>query len=176
VEFYFPGDIFGFDDVGAMHGFTTEAAAADQQTILIKHWRNRLDSRTPLDPMLALRLRSFALCRLAATRNRTAMLGLLTAVEKVWAFLMEMKDRLVLEGDLDGRPVVTIPIESEDIVDYLSMKPEMFRRSIQSLRRQGAIELVTPRRIKLLGETPFVLSATSRPISLNTRTNFFKAA
>ncbi len=175
VEFYLPGDIFGFDDVDTMHGLTTEAAA-DRQTVLIRHWRNRLNSRMALDPMLALRLRSLALCRLAATRNRIATLGLLTAVERVWDFLMEMKDRLVLDADLDGHPVVTIPIESKDIVDYLGIKPEILRRSIQSLRQQGAIELVAPGRIKLLGETPFVLSATSRPTGLNMRQNFFKAA
>jgi CRP-like cAMP-binding protein len=175
MEFYLPGDIFGFDDVGAMHGFTTEAAA-DRQTVLIRHWRNRLEFRTALDPTLALRLRSFALCRVAATRNRIAMLCLLTAVEKVWAFLMEMKDRVVLDADLDGRPVVTIPIESKDIADYLSIRPETLRRSIQALRRQGAIELVTPSRIKLLRETPFVLSATLSPINLNMMANFINAA
>jgi hypothetical protein len=90
------------------------------------------------------------------------MLGQLTAVEKVWAFLMDMKDRLVLEADLDGHPVVTLPVPRQDVVDYLGIRPDMLRRAIQSLRRQGAIELVTPSRIKLLSEAPLVWSATSR--------------
>src|SRR3954454_10424365 len=56
IEFYLPGDQFGFDDLDGLHGVSAEAVAA-QRTILMRHSRRRLNSRIGSDPDLAVRVR-----------------------------------------------------------------------------------------------------------------------
>ena len=95
------------------------------------------------NPAVARLLRDVTLKSLAAAQSRLALLGRMTAGERVASFLLELSER----SD-DGKHV-ELPMCRCDIADYLGLTVETVCREFSDLKRRKVIE-VAPRSVTLL--------------------------
>lgn len=148
IEFYFAGDVFGFDDQDGVHTLSAEAAA-EHPTVLTRYHRQRLDVKAAADPDISGKLRDLAFRALVRTRTHVLVLGRLSAMERVAEFLLEMDGRLrplSADNSLGG---FCLPMGRKDIADYLGLTPETLSRCLQTLRRSGVIVLSYERHIRI---------------------------
>jgi CRP-like cAMP-binding protein len=148
VEFHLPGDVFGLDEVDGVRGLTAEAAAAEGRTVVIRRCRRRLESMAEADPRFARRLHEMALRRLARAHARLVLLGRNGAVERVAAFLLEMETRMPRSDAGPGG--FCLPMTREDVADHLALTTETVSRTLQMLKRRGAIALPGLRLVRIL--------------------------
>jgi CRP/FNR family nitrogen fixation transcriptional regulator len=73
------------------------------------------------------------------------IIGRVTALEKVGAFLLSLDGRVS-----DRRGEVELPISRYDIADYLAVSVETVCRSITELQQRGVIALSGKRTVKIL--------------------------
>jgi CRP-like cAMP-binding protein len=143
VDFLFPGDYFGFR-VRHCNSFAVEAIIAG--TKVARYSRRILETAADRDPRIAREIREIAFEAISRSQARLLILGRVTAIEKVGAFLLEMMTRC--SGH--NRRVVNLPMSRYDIADYLAISVETVSRALTELKHSGVIKLTGNRCFQLL--------------------------
>ena len=105
-----------------------------------------------VNPAVARLIRDMTMKTLAAAQGRLALLGRMTACERVVSFLLELSERN------DDEKHVELVMGRCDIADYLGLTVETVCRVLSDLKRRGVIE-VSPHSVTLLDR--FTLNAIS---------------
>lgn len=130
--FLFQGEFFGFE-AGAEHEFYAESVNGAGVRML----------RTTGD-LGAAGLLAVALQRLARAQQHQVVLGRRSATEKMAAFILEMS-----EGQDESNAVV-LPMQRNDIADYLGLTFETVSRALRVLREGGIIRVPSVHQIEVL--------------------------
>jgi len=139
AEFCFSGDAFGL--AGAEErDFSAEAV---EDTIVMRYPAAATEKLIDVNPAVARLIRDMTLKTLAAAQGRLALLGRMTACERVVSFLLELSERN------DDEKHVELVMGRCDIADYLGLTVETVCRVLSDLKRRGVIE-VTPHSVALL--------------------------
>ncbi len=139
AEFCFAGDAFGLDRT-AEREFSAEAVV---DAVVMRYSRAATDRLIDNNPAVARFLQDATLKSLAAAQSRLALLGRMTASERVASFLLELSERS------DDRRHVALPMCRCDIADYLGLTVETVCRELSDLKRRKLIE-VRPHSVSLL--------------------------
>src|SRR5215813_6930259 len=142
-EFCFSGDYFGIDS-GEERLYSAEAV---DDVIVMRFQRKAIEQLIDQNAALARLLRYTMLRDLATAHGRTLLLGRMTALERVAAFLIEMFDRRERAKALD------LPMSRNDIADYLGLTIETVCRTLSTFRRDRVISVPHPHRIELVDRT-----------------------
>jgi CRP-like cAMP-binding protein len=142
VDFLIPGDFFGFSARGE-RCFDVEAVLED--TTVVHYPRRTLELLADNDPDVGREIRDMAFESISRLQARLLILGRVTAVEKVTAFLIEMAERSCEVSDT----AVVLRMSRYDIADYLALSVETVSRSLTSLQHRGTIVFVGKHRIHL---------------------------
>jgi CRP/FNR family nitrogen fixation transcriptional regulator len=143
IDFLLPGDFFGFR---ARHRefFATDAIVTG--TKVARYPRRGVENAADADPRLARRIRDVAFESISRSQARLLIVGRVTALEKVHAFLDEFAER-----SFDGNErTVVLPMSRYDIADYLAVSVETVSRALTELKRRGSIRYASARRIRIL--------------------------
>jgi len=127
-DFYLIGDFIGLD-AGETHGAAAEAIG---ETVLIRYARRNVDALAAEQPRVAQSLIELMRARLIAARERMVLLGHMTAMERIAAFLLGLAGRAE-----DGR--IDLPMTRTDIGDYLGLTMETVSRAFSKLKTGGII-------------------------------------
>ncbi|RYE88332.1 MAG: cyclic nucleotide-binding domain-containing protein [Hyphomicrobiales bacterium] len=133
TAFHSAGDVFGFE-AGDEH----ESSAESVDGAGIRVLRTAMGSE-PTGSILMLALKS-----LARTQNHLMVLGRRTANEKMAALLVDLAER---QGD-DRH--VHLPMQRNDIGDYLGITFETVSRILRAFKDQGIIRLKSISEIEIL--------------------------
>lgn len=129
-DFYLPGDIFGleFDE---HHAFSAEAICLSTITSLKrKHFCERAENNAHVSAQL------WSATRQQLKRaEKHALLLVLTAQERLAAFLLEMFERSGQQSSFE------LPMSRQDIADYLGMTIETVSRTVTAFETDGTIAL-----------------------------------
>jgi CRP/FNR family transcriptional regulator, nitrogen fixation regulation protein len=136
--FHLPGDVFGFE-AGDEHTFSAEAIS-DCRIAVIK--RSALMSLAARDNEVAHQMWAFTARELQRVQAHMLLL-IKSAQERVATFLLEMADRVSVDGAVD------LAMSRQDIADYLGLTIETVSRTLTQLEKTAAIEVSTSRRIVL---------------------------
>jgi CRP/FNR family nitrogen fixation transcriptional regulator len=141
VDLMLPGDFFFVSD--NQNEATIEAIA--ENTVLASYSGQRVEGLADHDPEFARELRRVAFQSLTRSEAQLLIIGRVTALEKVGAFLLSLDGR-----GSDRRGQVELPISRYDIADYLAVSVETVCRSITDLQQRGVIALAGKRTVKIL--------------------------
>jgi CRP/FNR family nitrogen fixation transcriptional regulator len=141
VDLMLPRDFFFVSD--SQNEATIEAIAED--TVLASYPGQRIDALAERDPHFARELRDVAFQSLTRSEAQLLILGRVTALEKVGAFLLSLDGRVS-----QRRGQVELPISRYDIADYLAVSVETVCRSMTDLQHRGVITLAGKRTVKIL--------------------------
>jgi CRP/FNR family nitrogen fixation transcriptional regulator len=141
VDLTLPGDFFLVSD--NRNESTIEAIA--ENTVLASYSGRRVEGLADQDPEFARELRHIAFQSLIRSEAQLLIIGRVTALEKVGAFLLSLDGRVS-----DRRGQVELPISRYDIADYLAVSVETVCRSITELQQRGVIALTGKRTVKIL--------------------------
>jgi CRP/FNR family nitrogen fixation transcriptional regulator len=141
VDLMLPGDFFF---VASSHNEATIEAIAED-TVLASYPGARIDALAEGDSNFARELRNVAFQSLGRSEIQLLILGRVTALEKVGAFLLSLDER---GSESPGQ--VELPISRYDIADYLAVSVETVCRSITDLQQRGIIALAGKRTVKIL--------------------------
>jgi CRP/FNR family transcriptional regulator, nitrogen fixation regulation protein len=122
--FYFPGDVFGLDPT--MH-YRWSAEAIVEATTVRRVKRKALLRKASSTLSFARGVRSIAERDLLHGEDHRILLGQLTARERVAAFLLQMNNRIGVNGEIE------LPMSRTDIGDYLGLTIETVSREISAL-------------------------------------------
>jgi len=143
VDFLLPGDFFGLVNRHEHH-FAVEAIT--EGTVVARYPRRRIESLADTDPRVGRRIREVAFESIARSQARMLILGRMSALEKVGAFLIEMAERR-----RDGAPEqVVLSMSRYDIGDYLGLAAETVSRTLSDLRQGGAIRFEGTHRVRIV--------------------------
>lgn len=142
VSFLLPGDLFGFG-CSREHQFSAEVISP--RTIVARYSRGRAEQLAESDPAVSRRVREAAFDSISRLQSRMVMLGRNSALEKVAAFLLEMRIRIA-----DRSGVIDLPMSRYDIADYLSVAVETVSRSLTIMRGAGVIDFDGIRRLTIV--------------------------
>jgi CRP/FNR family nitrogen fixation transcriptional regulator len=142
VDLAMPGDFFGFTHC-RQYRFAAEAVI--DNTTVMRIARHRIETFAASNADIANGLREASDEALARTEHHLLVMGRITAPEKVGSFLIELIRRL--HGHTTD---VTIPISRYDIADYLAISVETVSRALTELKQRGFIQLIGPRRIRIV--------------------------
>ena len=137
--FHLAGDIFGIE-ADDEHRFCAEAVG---DCTVMAYRRTNLATLTANDPETAKDMTIGMVRSLVRAQDHMLLLGRKSALEKIATFLLDMADRT------GGSVVLDLPMSRTDIADHLGLTIETVSRSFTQLERQGAIELVSARRVLL---------------------------
>jgi CRP/FNR family nitrogen fixation transcriptional regulator len=141
VDLMLPGDFFFVSE--SQDEATIEAIAED--TVLASYPGQRIDALAEHDPYFARELRDVAFQSLTRSEAQLLIIGRVTALEKVGAFLLSLDGRAS-----QRRGEVELPISRYDIADYLAVSVETVCRSMTDLQHRGIITLLGKRTVKIL--------------------------
>jgi CRP/FNR family nitrogen fixation transcriptional regulator len=133
TSFCYAGDVFGLE-AGSEHEFFAESVDGAGVRVL----------RPAADSNIARRLLTLALRRLARVQSHLVLLGRMSANERMARFLLDLLDR----QDSDG--VINLPMQRNDIADYLGMTFETVSRVLRVLRDKAIIQVNSVDRIDVL--------------------------
>lgn len=131
--FHTAGDVFGFEG-----GDEHESYAESVDGVGIRVLRTN-SANEPTSSMLLLAVKS-----LARTQNHLMVLGRRNANERMAALLLDLSER---QGD---EKVVHLPMQRNDIADYLGLTFETVSRVLRSLKDQRLIRLRATNEIEIL--------------------------
>ena len=140
AQFLFPGDYFSFVTIGD-HGFSAEAVV---DVSLLSFSQERIERLCRDNPNLRSRLFQMLSQRVCDIQNHLTVVGRQTAKERVAAFLLLLADRLDA-----GRTSITIPMNRQDIGDYLSLTMETVSRTLSRLKAARMITIPDQHRLEL---------------------------
>jgi CRP/FNR family transcriptional regulator, anaerobic regulatory protein len=132
AQFLFPGDYFSFVAIGD-HGFSAEAVG---EVLLIEFLQKHVERLCQESPGLRARLFEMLSERVRNIQNHLTSVGRQTAKERVASFLVLLSERLSVDGKL-----VEVPMNRQDIADYLSLTMETVSRTLSLLRRTRIVDL-----------------------------------
>ncbi len=103
-------------------------------------------------PHVAHRLLEMTLDELDAAREWMLLLGRKTAREKIASFLciLARREAALHQQPKAGSITIDLPLTREELADYLGLTLETVSRQISALRREGLVELIGKRGVKLL--------------------------
>jgi CRP/FNR family nitrogen fixation transcriptional regulator len=128
-EFFLAGDFIGLD-AGETYRFAAEAVS---ETTLVRYARRKVDALIAQEPRIARSLVNIMRDGLSAARDHMALLGHMTAMERIASFLLNLEERCD-----NGR--VELPMTRTDIGDYLGLTMETVSRAFSQLRSDGIIK------------------------------------
>jgi CRP/FNR family nitrogen fixation transcriptional regulator len=131
--FLFAGDVFGFE-VGDEHQFYAESVNGAGIRVL----------RSTDAERIAPKLLTLALDSLVRAQQHQLVLGRRSATEKLASFILDMMDRQ------DGEAIVGLPMQRNDIADYLGLTFETVSRALRVLKEGGTICVPSVSQIKVL--------------------------
>lgn len=147
------GFLFAGDFLGLIHNeayaYSAEALAP---TKLCRFPRRKLEALLDEMPNLEQRLLVMASHELAAAQDQMMLLGRKSARERVVSFILMLSNSAARRGAARrGRPgdPVLLPMSRSDIADYLGLTVETVSRTFTRLKKQGLIELLDEKRIRL---------------------------
>ncbi|HEU0085253.1 MAG TPA: helix-turn-helix domain-containing protein [Bradyrhizobium sp.] len=141
VDLMLPGDFFFVSD--SQNEATIEAIV--ENTAIASYSGQRVEGLADHDREFARELRRIAFQSLARSEAQLLVIGRVTALEKVGAFL------LLLDGRVsDRRGQVELPISRYDIADYLAVSVETVCRAFTELQQRGVIALTGKRTVRIL--------------------------
>jgi len=143
VDLLLPGDCFGFTN-GDEYDDTVEAIA--RETYVARCVRRDAEAVAESNPQLAREIRRATFETLLRLQSQLVIVGRVTAIEKVGAFLLDMSARVSSRSS----DRVVLPISRYDMADYLGLSVETVSRSLTQLKRQGVIKLFGPRSVGLV--------------------------
>ena len=141
--FLFAGDFLGLIHKEA-YAYSAEALVP---TRLCRFPRGRLEALLVEIPHLEQRLLAMASHELAAAQDQMVLLGRKSARERVVSFILMLSNSATRHGR-PGDPVF-LAMSRSDIADYLGLTTETVSRTVTLLKKQGLVELLDDRRIRL---------------------------
>ena len=141
--FLFPGDFLGLTH-NESYAYSAEALVS---TTLCRFPRRKLEDLLNEIPRLEQRLLSMASHELAAAQDQMMLLGRKSARERVVSFLLMLSNGAVRRRQ-PGNPV-SLPMNRTDIGDYLGLTIETVSRTLTRLKKQGLIQLLGEKQIRL---------------------------
>ena len=141
--FLFAGDFLGLTH-NESYAYSAEALAP---TTLCRFPRRKLEVLLDEMPNLEQRLLAMASHELAAAQDQMVLLGRKSARERVVSFILMLSNSAARHG----RPSdpVFLPMSRSDIADYLGLTVETVSRTLTRLRKQGLIELLDEKQVRL---------------------------
>jgi CRP/FNR family transcriptional regulator len=139
AQFLFPGDYFSFITIGD-HGFSAEAVV---DLSLLSFSQERIERLCRDNPGLRNRLFKMLSQRVHDIQNHLTIVGRQTAKERVAGFLLLLASRSGSGRSID------IPMNRQDIADYLSLTMETVSRTLSSLKSAGIIAVLDQHRLEL---------------------------
>jgi len=137
VGFALPGDFLGMN-LSGRHNFSADAIGAVTVCQFAKAPFGRF---TEERPQLLRRINELAIRELSQARDHMVLLGRRSADEKVAAFLLGWRERLLaLKGASDTVP---LPMSRQDIADYLGLTIETVSRTLTRFEREEMLIIVT---------------------------------
>lgn len=142
VDFLLPDDVFGF---GAhdFHHFSTEVITTG--TTIARYPRRAAEELAESDPQVSRWIREKAFCSISRLQARTLILGHISALARVSAFLLEWMDRC----NQPTGTIITLPMSRYDIADYLAMAVETVSRALTALRTRRVIAFCSTRDLSI---------------------------
>jgi CRP/FNR family nitrogen fixation transcriptional regulator len=122
--FHFAGEIFGFEPGSEHQSFAESVDGAGIRVL-----------RPTAGHDFGSEVLSLALRGLARAQNHLMLLGRMTATEKMAAFLVDLMDRQETDS------IVNLPMQRNDIADYLGLTFETVSRVLRVLKEAGVIRL-----------------------------------
>jgi len=139
IGFACPGEVIG-TPFRARHTHTAEAVGASlaERTPPVAEGSGASDAEIAL-----------ARQRIEHLEAQAVLVGRSCALERLCGFLLMMQQRL---GDAPRGPGAdfSLPMDREDIADYLGLTAETVSRRLSALREAGVIDLPAPRRVRVL--------------------------
>jgi CRP/FNR family nitrogen fixation transcriptional regulator len=135
IDFLLPSDSFGFSPQNERN-FDVECVTSE--TAVARYPRGPLESLAETDPEVGRQLRHMACDSISRLQARILILGRVTAIEKVCAFLVDMADRSSCGIDV----ALVLQMSRYDIADYLALSVETVSRAITHLQNNGTITLL----------------------------------
>lgn len=152
VGFAMAGDFLGLA-LNNRYGFSADAI---DQVNLCRFDRRDFDRLVGDKPHLLRRLHEFATHELIIAQEQMMLIGRRMAEERVAAFLIAMRDRW---ARIKGPSVtVELPMQRNDIADYLGLTIETVSRSLTKLARDRVI-LIVPDAVRILDEPKLIARA-----------------
>jgi CRP/FNR family nitrogen fixation transcriptional regulator len=133
TSFCYAGDVFGLEDGDEHQSYAESVDGAGLRTLRPAHTSN-----------FAQRLLGLALRRFARVQKHLLLLGRMSANERMAQFLLDLLDR---QGSED---VVNLPMQRNDIADYLGMTFETVSRVLRVLKDRRVIRLNSVEQIEVL--------------------------
>ena len=147
VDFFMPGDLFGFRAGSSHDCCSVESISSD--TTMVRFQRQQMESLMESDRNFARQVREMAFASIDRMQSRTILLGRSRALERVSGFLIEMASR--------ARPVteefVGLPMSRYDIADYLAIAVETVSRSLTTLRLGQVIAFLDTRHFRIVNRS-----------------------
>lgn len=143
VDFLLPGDFFGLI-TKHQHRFAVEAVT--NGTEVARYPRGKIERLADFDPRIGRLIREAAFEAISRSQARMLILGRMSAVEKVGAFLIEIAER----SHGGAREEIVLSMSRYDIADYLGLAAETVSRTLSDLRRSGAIRLEGTHRVRIV--------------------------
>lgn len=132
-SFHFAGEVFGFE-AGAEHQSYAESIDGAGIRVL----------RAADQSGFAAQLLGLALKGLSRVQEHLLLLGRMNANEKMASFLLDLRER----QDIDD--IVVLPMQRNDIADYLGLTFETVSRVLRVLKDRKIIRLPSVDRIEIL--------------------------
>jgi CRP-like cAMP-binding protein len=143
VSLLLPGDFFGLVNAGESE-MTVEALVNGTQ--IARYPRRRVEALADVDPEVARFVREIAFNAISRLEAQLLIVGRVTALEKVAAFLLEMGERLPLEA----ADRIALPISRADIAEFLAISAETVSRSLSGLKQRGLIRFSSTRHVRIV--------------------------
>ena len=138
--FMLSGDLFGYAG-GDSYYYGAEAVT---DCTICRFSRRKIEQLCEVHPRLQQRILQMIQDRLGQMQEQMLLLGRMTPIEKVAAFLLQLADR----AGMPQSPLAVI-MNRGDIADYLGLTVETVSRSFTRLKQQGLIELPESSRVIL---------------------------
>jgi CRP/FNR family nitrogen fixation transcriptional regulator len=132
--FHLAGETFGFETDAAHHFFAEAICATGVRVLRMSAFQDKLAGE----------LLPLALLGLVRAQQHLLVLGRQNAVERIAAFLADMRER---QG---GLRQVELPMSRTDIGDYLGLTIETVSRVFSKLKQKGIISLPSLRSVEIV--------------------------
>lgn len=154
LGFRFPGEIV----CGVLHGELAEISMqAVSRSALCRIQGEEIARLLQREMRLVQRLLGVGRAQISHANLHLLLLGRLTAPERIATFLVEMARRAT--GAARDGVEFPLPMNREDIADYLGLNSETVSRNLTRLRRAGVIDLPRPG-LALLRDTESLIALT----------------
>lgn len=139
-----PGDFTGEVAIFQPGSFHETYAEALQNSSICVIKQEDLQKYLIEFPQISLKILSEVTMRLKNSEKQTTQVAFENVESRIVSFLAENVDK-----DSGNNPTVTLPMSKKDLASYLGTTPETISRKFTSLEKQGLIEQLPKRKIKI---------------------------